>query len=112
MRNLLALLATLALTFGGLGWYLDWYKIQSTPTGPGRTGIQIDFDKKKIGEDVSRGIRTGEEKLHDLLEAAEPAETTKAAAGKDEETPSTNRRNSVWPLRLFGEPTEEESEQP
>src|SRR5262249_36303008 len=35
MRNMLALLATAAITFIGLGWYLDWYSVQTTvaPSG-------------------------------------------------------------------------------
>lgn len=79
MRNLLAFLAAAVLTFAGLGWYLDWYKVQSTPTLAGRTNINIDIDAKKISEDVHQGIKKGEEKLHSALEK----EKTEAA-GKSE----------------------------
>lgn len=73
MRNLLAFLAAAALTFAGLGWYLDWYKIQSTPTTAGRHSIQIDINSKKITEDVHRGVKKGEEKLENVLDKERPS---------------------------------------
>lgn len=68
MRNLLAFLAAATLTVAGIGWYLDWYKIQSTPTAPGRRNVNIDIDSKKIEEDVHKGVQKGEEKLQDVLD--------------------------------------------
>jgi hypothetical protein len=68
MRNLLAFVAAAALTVAGLGWYLDWYKVQSTPTVAGRRSIQIDINSKKIEEDVHRGVQKGEEKLQNVLD--------------------------------------------
>ena len=31
MKNLLAFLGGAIVTFAGVGWYLDWYKIKSSP---------------------------------------------------------------------------------
>jgi hypothetical protein len=66
MRNLLAFLAAAGLTFAGLGWYLDWYKIRSSPTPAGRQSINIDINSHKIGEDIHQGVRIGEDKLRGL----------------------------------------------
>jgi hypothetical protein len=67
MRNLLALLGAALVTFLLVGWYLDWYHI--TPkagASPGHNGVEIDVNSKKIGDDVNKGIKAGEEKLHEL----------------------------------------------
>ncbi|MCS6851116.1 MAG: hypothetical protein NZ700_08120 [Gemmataceae bacterium] len=69
MRNLLAFLAAAAITFAILGWYLDWYKVQSTPMPCGNTRISIDINGRKIREDVRRGVQQGEEKLSVKSEA-------------------------------------------
>ena len=31
MKNLLAFLAAAALTFAGVGWYLDWFQVLNSP---------------------------------------------------------------------------------
>src|SRR5262245_24792212 len=63
MRNLLALLAAGVLVFLGIGWYLGWYKISSTPGADGHRQISIDLNTNKIKEDVNKG----ESRLHDAL---------------------------------------------
>src|SRR4051812_5027757 len=63
MRNLLALGALGVIGFLGLGWYLGWYKVQSTPTADGHRQIQIDLNTNKIKTDVGKG----ENKVHDWL---------------------------------------------
>jgi hypothetical protein len=63
MRNLLALAALALLAFGGAGWYLGWYKIQTTPTADGHQKIQIDLNTDKIKTDVAKG----ENKVHALI---------------------------------------------
>ena len=35
MRNMLAFVAAAALTVVGVGWYLGWYGVSSTPTQEG-----------------------------------------------------------------------------
>ena len=66
MRNILALAAFAVLVFAGVGWYLGWYKVQSTPTADGRQ-ISIDLNTPKIRQDLN----TGKEKLRDLLTSKE-----------------------------------------
>jgi hypothetical protein len=63
MRNTLALLAAGVLAFAGLGWYLGWYHIKTTPTSDGHQTINVDVDTKKITEDVGKEIKQGEEYL-------------------------------------------------
>lgn len=56
MRNLLALLSALILIFLGLGWYLGWYKINSTTTPEGHRQISIDLDTNRIKTDVNKMV--------------------------------------------------------
>jgi hypothetical protein len=58
MRNLLAFAAAAALTVAGLGWYLDWYKIQSTPSTDGHRNVEVDIDTNKVGEDAHKAGET------------------------------------------------------
>jgi hypothetical protein len=66
MRNLLAFLAAVTLTFFGLGWYLGWYRLHTSPADPGHRNVTIDINTVKIGEDLERG----EQKLHEIIERA------------------------------------------
>ncbi len=106
MRNLLAFLALAALTFAGLGWYLDWYKIQSTPTSAGRHSIQIDINSKKITEDVHKGVQQGEEKLQQALDkegrqdngtAGETKKNEPSRSGSSAHSPITNLEEEFRP---------------
>jgi hypothetical protein len=67
MRNLLALFGAVLLTFAVVGWYLDWYKIQSRPSADGHRKFSIDINGPKISEDLSKG----QEKLKHALESKE-----------------------------------------
>jgi hypothetical protein len=69
MRNLLALLGFALVTFLVVGWYLDWYHLTPKASAtPGQQSEEITINKKKIADDVHRGIKVGEEKLHELLD--------------------------------------------
>jgi hypothetical protein len=68
MRNLLAFLAAVVLTFLGVGWYLNWYKIKSDPAPAGHHHVNIDVNSEKIVEDVEKGVQKGEQKLQKVLE--------------------------------------------
>jgi hypothetical protein len=63
MRNLLALAGLVVVGFAGLGWYLGWYKIQSSPSSDGHTHIQIDLNTNKIKSDVVKG----ENAVHEVI---------------------------------------------
>jgi hypothetical protein len=68
MRNLLALLAAALLLFVGLGWYLGWYRIGTTPGTEGHRQINIDLNTKKITEDVNKGVSKSKETLREFLD--------------------------------------------
>jgi len=69
MRNLLALLGFALVTFLGVGYYLDWYHITpKSAAAPGHQGVEIDIDRKKIGEDVHKGVEAVEKKGQNLLD--------------------------------------------
>jgi hypothetical protein len=80
MRNLLAFLAAAILTFAGVGWYLDWYRIKSTPAPSGHHQLNIDVNRNKIIEDVHKGVQKGEEKLQDLFDGETPPDPPKPAS--------------------------------
>jgi hypothetical protein len=62
---MLAFLAAVVLILGGVGWYLDWYKVGSRPIeDPGHRNVSIDIDTRKIGADVQKG----EQKIQQWLE--------------------------------------------
>ena len=71
MRNLLALGGAALLIFLGLGWYLDWYRLKSTPGEDGHRNINIDLNTNKITEDLNKA----REKARDLLATKEQAPT-------------------------------------
>jgi hypothetical protein len=81
MRNLLAFLAAAIVTFAGVGWYLDWYRIKSAPATDGHHQLNIDVNRKKMLEDVHKGMQKGEETLQDIIEKNNgSAPATKPAA--------------------------------
>jgi len=66
MKNLLAFVGGVIVTFAGLGWYLDWYKVKSEAGPAGHHKVNIDFDSAKIADDVQKGVQKGEQKLQSL----------------------------------------------
>jgi hypothetical protein len=67
MRNTLALVAAVVLAVAGLGWYLGWYQVKSTPLPDGHREIKIDVNGQKIAEDVNKEIKQGSQKLDEIL---------------------------------------------
>ena len=87
MRNLLAFLAAAVLAFAALGWYLDWYKIKSEPTGEGHRHVNIDFNEDKILDDVHKGVENGEKKLERVLEKDKNRPEDKSKTGDNARLP-------------------------
>jgi hypothetical protein len=69
MRNILAFVGALVVTFAALGWYLDWYRIKRDPAPSGHQNLNIDLNSEKIVDDVHKGVQKGEEKLQNILES-------------------------------------------
>lgn len=56
MRNMLAMAAFGLLVFAGLGYYLDWYRIQSAAGTDGKRHYSVDVDTNKIETDVRQKV--------------------------------------------------------
>ena len=99
MRNFLALLGAGTLTFVGLGWYLDWYKVIRQPSpAAGTQRLAIDLNPQKIGSDVVTGIKRGGELIEHLSEkdsTPAPPKLTEDVQ-KPPEAPATSREESGW----------------
>jgi len=89
MRNLLAFLAFTVLTFVGVGWYLNWYKIEPKPATEGRRAYNVEVDTSKIRDDVHRGS----ERLQEALDKNRKDEVSKRAerSDTDSEKPAPNQ---------------------
>lgn len=79
MRNLLAFAMTLLLTLGGLGYYLDWFKIRTTAGVDGHTTLNIDMNTVKALQD---GAKFGAKVTEVLDKKAKDAETQAEADKK------------------------------
>jgi hypothetical protein len=55
MKNIITMAATGLVIFAGLGWYLDWYKVDRTTTPDGKQHIVIDVNTKRIESDFEKG---------------------------------------------------------
>ncbi len=71
MRNLLALIGAAVVGFGGLGWYLGWYKLHVSKAADGNVQIQADVDQKKVVQDVGDGAKHLGQLAGDQLEKAQ-----------------------------------------
>ncbi len=67
MRNLLALAALAVVVFLGIGWYLGWYQVKSTPTADGHNKLEVDFNTAKIKTDVKNDVNKVETKVNTWL---------------------------------------------
>src|SRR5262249_26272760 len=72
--NLLAFVAAIAITIGGIGWYRDWFHIQTQAGAPGTRSVEININTKKIGDDLKKGeeklIEKAEKKLEEKKDGA------------------------------------------
>jgi hypothetical protein len=67
MRNLLALAALGLIAFLGVGWYLGWYQVKTTPTADGHNKIEVDLNTAKIKHDVKDDVNKVEGKVNNWL---------------------------------------------
>src|SRR3954451_8984387 len=57
MRNTLALIGALVVGFGGVGWYLGWYKLSFARSPEGNLEIKTDVDTGKVTHDAGDGVK-------------------------------------------------------
>lgn len=77
MRNLLTLLGFALVVFLVLGYFLDWYSFSTKPGESGTLSLQLDVNKKKIGEDVQQGVQAGTKKVHELIDGGTKSDAKK-----------------------------------
>jgi hypothetical protein len=82
MRNLLAFIAVIVISFSTACYYRGWCYIESLPADPGRTAFRVEIDRLRIARDVMDGARAIQRAL-----ATEQREAEKAAEG-DKTQPS------------------------
>src|SRR6185312_10344748 len=74
MRNMLAFLAAATLTLFAVGWYLDWFHLQSVPGNSGHRNVTIDINTRKIQQDLTEAEHKVEKKLAE--KSSSTAQTT------------------------------------
>ncbi len=57
MRNLLALVGALVVGFGGVGWYLGWYKLNVSRNTDGTLQVTTNVDTGRVVKDAGEGAR-------------------------------------------------------
>ncbi len=70
MRNLLALVGLAVIVFGGLGWYLSWYKLNVAKDTDGNLQITTDVNTKKVENDTSAFWRNASAVIGNNIEKA------------------------------------------
>jgi hypothetical protein len=77
MRNLLAFFAAAAITLAAIGWYRDWFQIQSQSKAAGTRSVEININTQKIDEDLKKGeqkiIEKTEQKLREQKDTTQDA---------------------------------------
>ena len=96
MRNLLALMMTLILVVGAVGWYLDWFKVKASPGTDGHTAVNIDWNSLKFHQDVSKVATKGAELLDKKAKDVEAkVEADKKAKAEAEKTAGKDPTKAV-----------------
>jgi hypothetical protein len=54
MKNMLALIGLIVVSFLGIGWYCEWYRIGAEPTSNGQRRFNVDVNTKEITEDLTK----------------------------------------------------------
>ncbi|QDU21154.1 hypothetical protein [Urbifossiella limnaea] len=70
MRNMLALVGALVVGFGGVGWYLGWYKLSVTKSSDGTLQVTTNVDTSRVVKDAGEGARHVGEFIGTQVESA------------------------------------------
>jgi len=57
MRNLLAFIAVIVISFGSACYYRGWCSIEALPADPGHSAFRVEIDRLRIARDVMDGAR-------------------------------------------------------
>lgn len=79
MRNMLALVGALVVGFGGVGWYLGWYKLNVSRTSDGNLQVTTNVDTNRVVKDAGDGARHVGEFIGSQVEKAQKDAATQPA---------------------------------
>lgn len=68
MRNVLALVAFVVITFATVGYFQGWYLVKANISTDGNRNLNIDFNTKKITSDLGKGTEFVQEKIKTIEE--------------------------------------------
>jgi hypothetical protein len=72
MKRLLAFAAAAALITAGVGWYLGWFQVHTSPESGGHRTVNIDINTDKVNKDLHKGedevIQKSKEKIDEIME--------------------------------------------
>ncbi len=108
MKNFLAFLAALVIVVAGLGWYLGWYRVSSTPLAGGHKKVSVDVNANKVQSDVKKGSEVVIEKGKQIVE--EVSDKAAEEAAKKTKEAVKGEVNKFDPFKLPG--AQEESSEP
>ncbi len=70
MRNLLALVGLAVIGFGGVGWYMGWYKLSYSRTPDGHLQINTTVNTPKVGTDASELLKNAGTVINNQVDKA------------------------------------------
>jgi hypothetical protein len=68
---MLALVGALVVGFGGVGWYLGWYKLNVSRTSDGNLQVTTNVDTSRVVKDAGDGARQVGEFIGSQVEKAQ-----------------------------------------
>jgi hypothetical protein len=80
MRNMLAFLAALFLTFAGLGAWRDWYTVGGLPAEGARVAFRVEIDGGKVFSDLVQSAKAVSRKINERQAKEKEAKTSEAPA--------------------------------
>lgn len=102
MRNMLALVGALVVGFGGVGWYLGWYKLNVSRTPDGNLQVTTNVDTSRVVKDAGEGARHVGEFIGTQVEKAQKDAAAQPATPANTPGPKavpTQAETASW---LFG----------
>ena len=103
MRNTLALIGAVVVGFGGVGWYLGWYKLNVSKGSDGNPEIKTTVDTKKVIDDSGEALKKAGTFLGEQIEKSANDAKTPAGTPGPVTTPS-NDQSVFWPVKATTEP--------
>lgn len=105
MRNLLALVGLAVVGFGGVGWYMGWYKVKIDRSAAGELQVETKVNTKQVSEDTGNWLQQAGKFLDAKVEqaskdakTAQPGTTPGTTPGPVTAPAGTNANQGSWLL--------------